>query len=1113
MKTLALKFTRVAIILLIGMCSYNVAMAQAPEYYTCPPQPETLQFCNYWFPTPGPTVVCPGTIYTYTIQYIPHDDPVICWMPDNGNVWSQNMDANTNIATAEISWNEGPASLQVFHLDVTYGPGGTNPFGSCFRSQPLPITVRSQLKALPGGNVNICEWGPGVSLWANLHNASSYQWKKNGVNVPNGNNRLYIAKEEGDYTVTATKDGCTQTTNPPIHVNLIERPGIFIASGVGYSCLSNTAKVELSGSQSGVTYFLRTAAGALTNQKSGTGLPLTWDNVTQNQTYYVTARKTESGVNCFQDMAGNPISTGQIPAVVKVYNAGGSGNYCIGESGRAVTLSGSQVGVIYRLRFSANGTPTGDVLNGTGLPLTFPLKPAGSYKVTGEFAIGSCATADMSGTITIQETSLPNIFNVTVENYCSGQLGGKVKLDGSQSGVEYQLHKNGVPWGAPPIPGNGSALEWLSISPGGPYSVVGTNTTTGCRQTMTGPSVKTLLPLKFDVGGGGTACNAITETINLSGSEISVTYELIKDNVPTGVTVNGTGSPISWPNITAPGVYTVKATSIPGCTETMNKSATVVPGPVIAMTVSRYPCTYHFALPVTPLNDCGLTTFSWSFGDGGTATTPEAFHTYAPNNTYTATLIVTSTCNGVTCSNTTQQQVIVPSSFTYQQTTLQVNSDQRPGIINSSASTFSDSWVLPYELNVVANMNPFMNGERGVWRNQGNYSYKEARKQSTPINLATDGTYTMDFFNWRQASVEAIPNWIKASEITRYSPFSYQLEDKDVLNIYTAAVYDYGGHLASAEGRNMRNDEMAYTGFETVSGTMTGNWNMGNSSVQTSITVPVLYGYGHMAIAQGPLAQFTAYGAADVRAFPVTPIAFFGGITSNVIPNNTIVCRQAYTDPNFTVFVFDEAPFPDVWLGNLTMRSTFTASVPATRDQTVVHTGAYSLKITSPQTFPQGMFRFDQGKSYMVSAWVSIGNVSVASPVLGTNIGLDVIIKNPNGTTTTVPFQAGGPVIEGWQQVKGTFTVPVADAKIDINFRSGSAGTAYFDDLRLHPNNGSMRSFVYDLKDYRLMAILDEQNYASLFYYDDEGNLFLTKKDSERGRKTITENITYVKEN
>jgi len=82
------------------------------------------------------------------------------------------------------------------------------------------------------------------------------------------------------------------------------------------------------------------------------------------------------------------------------------------------------------------------------------------------------------------------------------------------------------------------------------------------------------------------------------------------------------------------------------------------------------------------------------------------------------------------------------------------------------------------------------------------------------------------------------------------------------------------------------------------------------------------------------------------------------------------------------------------------------------------------------------------------------------------------------------------------------------NAVIDLRFAQGTSG-AWYDDLRLHPEKGNMKTYVYDLRDYRLRAILDEENFASLFYYDAEGNLYLTKKETVRGIKTLTENISY----
>jgi hypothetical protein len=46
---------------------------------------------------------------------------------------------------------------------------------------------------------------------------------------------------------------------------------------------------------------------------------------------------------------------------------------------------------------------------------------------------------------------------------------------------------------------------------------------------------------------------------------------------------------------------------------------------------------------------------------------------------------------------------------------------------------------------------------------------------------------------------------------------------------------------------------------------------------------------------------------------------------------------------------------------------------------------------------------------------------------------------------------------------------------------------------------------VYSPVNLRLMAELDENNYATFYEYDDEGTLIRLKKETERGIKTIKE--------
>jgi uncharacterized delta-60 repeat protein len=69
-----------------------------------------------------------------------------------------------------------------------------------------------------------------------------------------------------------------------------------------------------------------------------------------------------------------------------------------------------------------------------------------------------------------------------------------------------------------------------------------------------------LTPAEFTLLGGGTACEGSEGVeITLDGSEADIVYELFLDDAPTGITVEGTGSPISFGYIDVEGYYTSQA--------------------------------------------------------------------------------------------------------------------------------------------------------------------------------------------------------------------------------------------------------------------------------------------------------------------------------------------------------------------------------------------------------------------------------------------------------------------------------------------------------------------------------------------------------------------------
>ncbi len=114
--------------------------------------------------------------------------------------------------------------------------------------------------------------------------------------------------------------------------------------------------------------------------------------------------------------------------------------------------------------------------------------------------------------------------------------------------------------------------------------------------------------------------------------------------------------------------------------------------------------------------------------------------------------------------------------------------------------------------------------------------------------------------------------------------------------------------------------------------------------------------------------------------------------------------------------------------------------------------------------------------------------------------------------THEVEFRPKGAIIDGWQQVYADFIIPIEAANMQIRLESRLQGNdsnallnAYFDDIRMHPYDGNMKTFVYDPITQRLVSELDENNYATFYEYDQEGGLIRVKKETETGIFTIQE--------
>lgn len=143
---------------------------------------------------------------------------------------------------------------------------------------------------------------------------------------------------------------------------------------------------------------------------------------------------------------------------------------------------------------------------------------------------------------------------------------------------------------------------------------------------------------------------------------------------------------------------------------------------------------------------------------------------------------------------------------------------------------------------------------------------------------------------------------------------------------------------------------------------------------------------------------------------------------------------------------------------------------------------------------------------YVVSAWMRKGGQNSSGE-------LQVKINNTSccaASGSTITLSPSGPVIEGWQRIYGIIELPAGAPcpdntnSIEFIFKSNMGG-CLFDDFRFHPLKSSMQTYVYDHQYMRISAILDENNYATFYEYDDAGQLIRMKKETEKGIMTLQE--------
>lgn len=275
------------------------------------------------------------------------------------------------------------------------------------------------------------------------------------------------------------------------------------------------------------------------------------------------------------------------------YNIPGPGTYCEGSDGVAIGLSQGDPGINYQLQF--NGSDIGVPVEGLGDAISFGyFTQEGTYTIKAVSQRGGCESI-MNGNISVKMLPAPTIFDlISTGNYCEGSNGAEIKLSNSEAGFYYQLFFNGVALGKQ-ITGTGSILNFGVFNKPGVYKVLATNPSTSCTNLMKGEVNLTPIPSPkvYDLSGNGHYCTGTEGAIiSISNSDVNAIYELYNNNLPTGIKLVGTGSPLVFDPILEEGTYTIIASSIlANCTTKMNGNVLIskIPLPDVTIVGNKTP--------------------------------------------------------------------------------------------------------------------------------------------------------------------------------------------------------------------------------------------------------------------------------------------------------------------------------------------------------------------------------------------------------------------------------------------------------------------------------------------------------------------------------------------
>ena len=353
-------------------------------------------------------------------------------------------------------------------------------------------------------------------------------------------------------------------------------------------------------------------------------------------------------------------------------------------------------------------------------------------------------------------------------------------------------------------------------------------------------------------------------------------------------------------------------------------------------------------------------------------------------------------------------------------------------------------------------INPFIYGVRGNWNAVKSFAFLNDRgtmsiQPNDPTNIRTSGTIQnfTPFWQYTGGEWKAMENgWQWTTEVTKRIPEGFDVETVDPLGRYASVQYGYDNRLPVSVAANARHNNIAYANFE----------------------------YGE----DDCKAHFLF--DKDYTLFEEIGEAHSGRKSAKIIPGDKLAIKTGFSD------------------GNVSPSTNF---VPYTLQEIDKIRGFAPELNTDPSP--------DVYNKYVIAFWVKSDLYNGSAPVFEYN---DAAVKVRADANTLSPISIQrSKIIDGWQQVEYLFDIPKhASNLLEIEFHNnGVSDNIYIDDVRIHPFDSHVQTYVYAEDTQWLLASGDLNGFFKFYNYDKSGKLTGVRQETAEGIISLETHREYVK--